>query len=56
VSLDDGILKWWDFRHGRELLLLSVPDLSLQQLTLSADGHHIVAAGRSRLVVWQAAP
>jgi WD40 repeat protein len=56
VSLDDGILKWWDLRLGRELLLLSVPDLSLQQLTLSADGHHIVAAGRSRLVVWRAPP
>ena len=38
-----------------ELLFLAVPEETrLRELALSADGHHIAAAGDRKLVLWQA--
>jgi WD40 repeat protein len=55
VSLHGGLVKWWDAQLGRELLSLAAPEVSFNQLAVSAGGHHIAAAGRNKLVVWQGA-
>ncbi len=52
AALGDGTIRWYDIKHGRELLALFVTKTGKQWILWTPSGHYAASAGGEDLIGW----